>query len=68
MEETRTVYTYEWDGRVPIGATMWDTPEEVREYIEKSAEFFRKSGAPVKFGRVVKQTRTYIFTDWEVVD
>lgn len=68
MEETRTVYTYEWDGRVPIGATMWDTPEEVREYIEKSAEFFREIGAPVKFGRVMKKTRTYIFTDWEVVD
>lgn len=68
MEETRTVYTYEWDGEVPVAPEVWATPEGVRGYIEKSTEFFRRSGAPVKFGRIVKQTRTYIFTDWEVVD
>ncbi len=68
MKKTRTVYTYEWDGEVTTSPLTWDTPEEVHEYIERCLRLFHKSGAPAKYGRVVKQTRTYIFTDWEVVD
>jgi hypothetical protein len=59
----RDVFTFEWDGKVPVAPQTWGTAEETMDYLD-TAKAYADPEHAARYGRIVKCTVTTVSTPW----